>query len=164
MATIQRACGVAPGGVAVGVTTGFEAPAYEVVRLYVLDDLAVDAGRERYLPAGGSVSALTLIASVEEPGIWRMAGVGRVMAPGMAPRPAVGARCGGVGAHRTVTPSVTGARCCTPSAGLLGSPNTGTASWSLPCRKSPVAGSRLEVAPFAPFPQAWALVLRPIWR
>lgn len=82
---MQRACVVAPDQVGAGVTTRFEAPAYEVVRLWVLEDLEVDAHGERYLPDGARAMGLTLIARVEEPGTWRMAGIGNVSSPGWPP-------------------------------------------------------------------------------
>lgn len=69
-----------------GQTARFEAPAYETVRLWVLEDLAVDLDTgERYLPDKASARATGLIASLEEPGTWRMAGLGAVLSPGWPP-------------------------------------------------------------------------------
>ena len=82
---LQEACVAPPGLVGPGQTVRFEAPALEVVRLYLLRDLAIDPSGARYLPDGQSARALTLIASVHESGALRMAGVGRVMAPGWPP-------------------------------------------------------------------------------
>lgn len=82
---LQRACVAHPDAVGAGVTTRVEAPAYEVVRLYVLDDLSTDADGHRYLPPGESARALTLIASAEPSTSWRMAGIGRVMTTGWPP-------------------------------------------------------------------------------
>lgn len=67
------------------MTSRVEAPAYEVVRLYVLDDLALDAVGRPYRPSAASARALTLITNMEESDSWRMAGVGGVMKPGWPP-------------------------------------------------------------------------------
>lgn len=82
---LQDACVVEPSLVGPGQTVRFEAPGFEVVRLYLLRDLAIDRHGERYLPDGESARALTLIVSVSDLGTWRVAGVGRVMAPGTPP-------------------------------------------------------------------------------
>jgi len=72
--------------VGAGRTTRFEASAYETVRLWVLEDLAVDPETgERYLPDQAWARGIALIASFEEPGTWRMAGLGAVMSPGWPP-------------------------------------------------------------------------------
>lgn len=82
---LQNACTVEPSMVKAGKTVRVEAPAYEVVRLYVLEDLAVDERGERYLPPETSARALTLIVTAEEYGSWRMAGIGAVLSPGWPP-------------------------------------------------------------------------------
>ena len=82
---LRRACVAHPDSVGAGAATRVEAPAYEVVRLYALEDLSTDAEGHRYLAPGESAKALTLIVSAFESTSWRMAGVGRVMAPGWPP-------------------------------------------------------------------------------
>ena len=82
---LQDACVVQPEMVAPGQTIRIEAPAYEVVRLYMLEDLASDTEGNPYLPPGQSARALTLITSTEEDGSMRIAGIGKVMAPGRPP-------------------------------------------------------------------------------
>ncbi len=82
---LQNACGIPPNLVRAGETARVEAPAYEVVRLYMLEDLAVDEQGDRYLPPDASARALTLITTAEEYGSWRMAGIGAVMSPGWPP-------------------------------------------------------------------------------
>lgn len=82
---LQNACGAAPEALGPGATTRVEAPAYEVVRLYALDDLSTDVHGRLYLPSGELARALTLIVASEGSGGWRMAGVGAVMAPGWPP-------------------------------------------------------------------------------
>jgi hypothetical protein len=84
-AIMQKACVVPPDLVGAGITARVEAPAYEVVRLYVLEDLAVDEVGHRYLPSEASARALTLITCAEKFGSWRMAGIGAVMTPGWPP-------------------------------------------------------------------------------
>lgn len=81
---LQRACVVRPEAVGAGVTTRIEAPAFEVVRLYLLEDLPVDADGTHYLPPGESARALTLVITAGA-GTWSVAGIGRVMAPGWPP-------------------------------------------------------------------------------
>lgn len=81
---LQKACAVGPESVGIGETVRFEAPAYEVVRLYVIEDLETDAAGGRYLPSGRQARALTLITSAEGPGP-QVAGVGWVMKPGRPP-------------------------------------------------------------------------------
>lgn len=82
---LQNSRVASPDLVGAGATTRVEAPAYEVVRLYALEDLFIDADGHRYLPPEESARALTLIATAQESGSWRMAGIGRVMAPGWPP-------------------------------------------------------------------------------
>lgn len=82
---LQKACAVGPESVGIGETVRFEAPAYEVVRLYVIEDLETDAAGRRYLPSGRQARALTLITSAEGPGPAQVAGVGWVMKPGRPP-------------------------------------------------------------------------------
>ncbi len=85
-AILQRSCGFPPDQVGAGQTARFEAPAYETVRLWVLEDLAVDLDTgELYLPDKASARAIGLIASFEEPGTWRIAGLEAVMVPGWPP-------------------------------------------------------------------------------
>lgn len=82
---LRNACTVPPGAVGAGATTRVEAPTYEVVRLYVLEDLVVDDEGNHYLPHGESARALTLIVAAENDGSWHLAGIGSVMTPGWPP-------------------------------------------------------------------------------
>lgn len=82
---LQDACVVGPELVDAGTTTRIEAPAYEIVRLYMLEDLVTDAEGNPYLPSGESARALTLITNAEGTDSLRIAGVGRVMVPGPPP-------------------------------------------------------------------------------
>lgn len=82
---LRNACVVSPDSVGAGATTCLEAPAYEVVRLYVLEDLFLDPLGTRHLAPGESARALTLITTSHGNGSWRMAGIGRIMAPAWPP-------------------------------------------------------------------------------
>ena len=84
-AILQNACVVPPALVGAGITARVEAPAFEVVRLYVLEDLSVDEHGYRYLPPDASARALTLITLADNIGSWEMAGIGSVMSPGWPP-------------------------------------------------------------------------------
>lgn len=82
---LQNACVYAPGSLGAGSTTHIEAPAFEVVRLYVLKDLSVNDEGHHFLEPEKSARALTLIISAEEGGSWRMAGIGGLREPGWPP-------------------------------------------------------------------------------
>lgn len=82
---LQKACEVGPESVGVGNSVRFEAPAYEVVRLYVIEDLETDTAGGHHLPPGKRARALTLITSAEGPGPVQVAGIGLVMKPGRPP-------------------------------------------------------------------------------
>lgn len=60
---MQRSCGIPPDQVGAGRTTRFEAPAYEVVRLWVLEDLAVGPDGERYLPDQAWARGISLVVA-----------------------------------------------------------------------------------------------------
>lgn len=85
-ALLKNACGAPPDMVVPGATIRIEAPTYEVVRLYMREDLTVDGAGTPYLRAGEAARAITLIVAADELGTWRMAGVGAVMSPGWPPK------------------------------------------------------------------------------
>lgn len=82
---LQNACVYTPDSVGVGSTTHIEAPAFEVVRLYVLEDLSVDDAGNYFLKPEGSARALTLIVSAAGDSSWLMAGIGGLREPGWPP-------------------------------------------------------------------------------
>ncbi|OUM45668.1 hypothetical protein [Arthrobacter sedimenti] len=82
---LQNSCRVSPDSVGAGTSTRIEAPAFEVVRLYMLEDLAIDAEGNYFLQPGHAARALTLVLSAEEDESWRMAGIGGVLIPGWPP-------------------------------------------------------------------------------
>lgn len=82
---LQNACVYAPGSLGAGSTTHIEAPAFEIVRLYVLADLSVDDEGIHFLEPDGSARALTLIVAAAEDASWRMAGIGGLREPGWPP-------------------------------------------------------------------------------
>lgn len=82
---LQNACVYPPGTIGAGSTTHIEAPAFEVVRLYVLEDLSVDDQGNHFLEPDGSARALTLIVASAEDASWLMAGIGGLREPGWPP-------------------------------------------------------------------------------
>lgn len=82
---LQVRCGISPDAVGAGMTTRVEAPSFEVVRLYVLEDLSIDMEGNHFLADGQTARALTLILSAEDDATWSMAGIGGVLAPGWSP-------------------------------------------------------------------------------
>jgi hypothetical protein len=82
---LQNSCGVPPDSVGARTSTRIKAPTFEVVRLYMLEDLAIDGEGNYFLQPGHAARALTLVLSPKENNFWRMAGIGGVLIPGWPP-------------------------------------------------------------------------------